>query len=196
MRFHLVAAAFAVILGAAGPAPAPGAAERPSIMPTRDAVVGYHLAPATGEAIDVRVSFQAGGRALRMDLPDHSFMVATPGDKRLVLVVPLEQTAMELPWTDGPQPLFLLDERMRFTRKAEATVAGQRCTLWDAVLERTRATVCVTADGVLLRSQSQDPMGRRNLIEAFAIRYQALVESDFAVPAEFDRLNAVAKPAP
>jgi len=94
---------------------------------------------------------------------------------------------------------------MRFTpradpkadTKADTVIAGQRCTQWDTVVERNRSTVCVTPDGVVLRSQSQDAAGRRNLIEAFAIRYQALVESDFAVPESFDRLSAVpGRPAP
>ena len=195
------AAALAALLATTGPAPAqlvqpapaaPAATDRPQLLPSRDAVLGYRLAPGAGETIDVRVSLQAGGAALRIDLPDHSYMVATPPNKQLVLVVPLEQTAMDLPWADGPQPLFLLDPRMRFTRKGEATVAGQRCTIWDTVLDRVRSTVCVTADGIVLRSQSQDAAGRRNLIEAFILRYQALVESDFAIPAEFERLSAVA----
>ena len=188
----LRAALAALLLTAAAPPPAPGP-DRPVLAPTRDAVVGYHLAPAAGEAINVRVSLQAGGGNLRLDLPDHSFMVASPPSRQLVLVVPLEQTAMELPWSDGPQGLFLLDDRMRFTRKGEATVAGQRCTQWDAVLDRTRNSICVSADGVVLRSQSQDASGRRNLIEAFAVRYQALVESDFAVPAGFERMAAMPK---
>lgn len=188
-RFALAMAA--LLLMAAAPAE-----DRPPLAPTRDAVVGYHLAPASGESINVRVSLAAGGGALRVDLPDQSFMVATPPSKQLVLVVPLEQTAMDLPWADGPQPLFLLDARMRFTKKGEATVAGQRCTQWDTVLDRSRATMCVTSDGVVLRSQTQDAAGRKGLIEAFAIRYQALVESDFAIPPSFDRLAAVPKSQP
>jgi hypothetical protein len=183
-----------------GPATS-GAAARPALTPTRDVVVGYHLVPASGETIDVRVSLPAGGQAMRLDLPDQSYMVAVPPRKALVLVVPLERTVLEMPWSDGPQGLFLLDDRMRFTPKGDArgdtVIAGQRCTQWDTVVERNRSTVCVTPDGVVLRSQSQDAAGRRNLIEAFAIRYQALVESDFAIPASFDRLSALpSSPAP
>ena len=82
------------------------AQDRPSITPTRDAIVGYHLAPATGETIDVRVMFRSGGKALRVDLPDQSFMLAIPPTRHLVLVVPLQETALDLPWADGPQPSF------------------------------------------------------------------------------------------
>ncbi len=172
------------------------APERPALNPTRDAVVGYHLAPATGESIDVRVAFRSGGRALRVDLPDQSYMLAAPPSRTLVMVVPLERTALDLPWADGPQSLFLLDEKMRFTKKAEATVAGQRCTLWDTVLDRARSTVCVTADGIVLRSTSLDPLGRRNLIEAFAIRFDTLPDADFSVPGAFERLLSTPRETP
>ena len=154
----------------------------PALVPTRDAVLGYHLSPATGEAIDVRVALRAGGKALRMDLPDHTYMLAVMATRSLTLVVPLERTALELPWTDGPQPLFTLDDKARYTKKGDATIAGQKCTNWDSIGERGRATVCVTPDGVILRSTSVDAMGRRNLVEAFAIRYEALADSDFLVP--------------
>lgn len=193
-RILLMLAVFAPLSVAAQPAPP--AVERPALAPARDAVVGYHLAPATGEAIDVRVALRAGGRALRMDLPDQSYMIASPPSRSLVLVVPLERTALDLPWADGPQSLFLLDEKMRFTRKAEATIAGQRCVVWDTVLDRARSTVCVTNDGLVLRSTSLDPLGRRNLIEAFAVRFDSLAEVDYAVPSGFERLTSTTKDAP
>ena len=168
----------------------PAPAERPPVVPARDAIIGYHLAPATGEPIDVRVAVRAGGRVMRLDLPDTSYMIATPGNRSVTMVVQLERTALDLPWTDGPQSLFLLDDRMRFTRKAEATVAGQRCTVWDTAIERARSTVCVTNDGLVLRSTSQDPLGRRNLIEAFGVRFGSLAEADYTVPVDYERLQA------
>lgn len=173
----------AVLLGGAGPAP-----DRPPLVPTKDAIIGYHLAPGMGEAIDVRVLVQAGGRALRLDLPDQSFLVARPPSRSLMMVVPQEQTVLELPWDEGPQPLFLLDGRMRFTQRGEATVAGQRCIQWEAILERSRNTVCVTVDGFVLRNISQDQAGRRNRVEAFAIKYQPVAEADFIVPLEYERV--------
>lgn len=187
--------AWLLLLAAVAPQAARAQAA-PAMVPSRDALVGYHLAPATGEAIDVRVALRAGGKGLRMDLPDQTYMLATTATRNVVLVVPLEQTALELPWTDGPQPLFTLDDKARYTKKADATVAGQRCTNWDTVGERGRSTVCVTGDGVILRSAATDPLGRRNLIEAFAIRYEGLADSDFQVPQNFERLVAAPREAP
>lgn len=174
----------ALLLGAAGPAP-----ERPAIPPTRDAILGYHMRPATGEAIDVRVLIRAGGRAMRVDLPDTSYVLVQPATKGIALVVPLERTAAEMYWNEGPQALFTLDDRAKYTRRAEQTVAGQRCTQWESQLEQERHTLCVTTDGLVLRNQFQDPQGRRNLVEAFALRYETLLDADFQVPPGFDKIT-------
>ena len=172
-----------MLLGA-GPAPQ----DHPVLSPTRDALVGYHLVPGSGEPIDVRVVFRAGGKALRVDLPDTSYVLAFPPVHEVTMVVPLQRTTADLDWTEGPQSLFLLNESMKFTRKAEMTVAGQKCTQWEAVLDQDRHTVCVTADGILLRNQSQDPRGHRNLVEAFAIRYESVPNIAFELPADFERV--------
>ena len=79
---------------------------------------------------------------------------------------------------------------MKFTKKTELTIAGQRCTQWDTLLEGAKSTVCVTKDGIVLRSQSLDPMGRRNLVDAFIVRFEGLAEADFLVPETYDRLTA------
>ena len=164
--------------------------ERPPASPTRDATVGYHLAPAAGEAINVRVLFRGGGQALRVDLPDTSYMIALPPSQTLTLIVPLEQTAAILPWSAGPQALFLTTDRTRYTKKAEATIAGQRCTLWDTQQDALRGTVCITKDGLMLRNQFTDPQGRRNSVEAFAVRLEPSAETDFTIPVGFERLVA------
>ena len=193
---HAILAA-SLLLMAAGPpppsSPPPAPAEKPVMQPTRDAVVGYHLAPASGEAIDVRVMLRAGGQLLRMDLPDYSIILVQPATRQLTLVVPTERTALELPWSDGPQPLFLVDDSKRYTRKGEATIAGQRCTMWDAVADRARSSVCVTADGIILRQLTFDAVGRRSLVEAVVIRYEPLGAADFEVPPGFQRMVGTAQ---
>ncbi len=195
---HAALIAAALLAGAAGPVTAPAGtagSERPLTPPSRDAVLGYHMRPATGEAIDVRVLVRAGGTGLRVDLPDTSYVLVAFQTKEVALVVPLEQTAAEMHWAEGPQALFTLDERARYTRRAEMTVAGQRCTQWDSEIDRERHTLCVTPDGLVLRNQFQDPQGRRNLVEAFAVRYESLADADFQVPKGFERISPDSGPA-
>ena len=179
----------AVLVAAAGPPPAAPGPDRPVMPPTRDAVLGYRLQPGTGETINARVSLLAGARTLRLDLPDYTFMLATPATRSLVMVVPAERTTVDLPWPDGPQSLFLLDDAARFTRKGEASVAGHRCTLYDVQLDKAQNTVCVSAEGLVLRNQSTDAQGRRNLVEAYAVQFGGTTENEFKVPAGYDRLQ-------
>lgn len=180
--------ALPLLLAAAGPLPTP-APDRPVMQPTKDALVGYHLAPAAGEAIDIRVAYRAGAKAIRFNLPDTSYVVTVPATRRVTMVVPLQQTTAELGWAEGPQSLFLLDEKARFTRRGELTVAGQKCTQWDATLDQDRRTVCVTSDGLLLRNESQDPQGRRNLVEATIVRIEPVPDAVFAIPAGYDKIE-------
>ena len=180
-----------LLLAAAAPPAAPPAApaaDHPLLAPSRDAVVAYHVAAAGGEPINIRVGFRAGGKALRVDLPDASYLLAFPLLHEVTMVVPLERTTADLGWADGPQSLFLLDDRMRFTRKADATIAGQKCALWDAALGDDHHTVCVTADGIVLRNQSQDSRGRRNMVEALLVRYEPVPDVAFQVPPGFEAL--------
>lgn len=176
----------APLLTAAGPAPSP---DRPTIPPTRDAVLGYRLQPGAGEAIRARVSLQAGARTMRLDLPDLTYMLATPTNHTLVMVVPLERTTVDLPWSDGPQFLFLLDDAARYTRKGDATIAGQKCTVFDVQQDSKQSTVCVSPEGLVLRNQSTDAAGRRNLVEAYAVQLGGTTEDEFKLPAGFERLQ-------
>lgn len=179
-----------LFLAAAGPAPAPAAGpDRPVIPPTRDAILGYNLQPGAGEAIRARVSIQAGAKTLRLDLPDLTYMIATPATHSLIMVVPLERTTVDLPWSDGPQTLFLLDDTARYARKGESTVAGQRCTVFDVQQDTKASAVCVSPEGLVLRHQSTDANGRRNLVEAYAVQLGGTTDAEFKLPAGFDRLQ-------
>ncbi len=105
------------------------------------------------------------------------------------MVVPLQATLAELPWAAGPQSLFLLDEHARFARKGEATIAGQKCTQWDMVLEQDRRTVCLTADGLLLRNLSTDPQGRKSVVEATIVRIEPVPAELFFIPADYEKIT-------
>ena len=126
---------------------------------------------------------------MRVDLPDTSYVLVFPPVREVTMVIPLQRTTTDLTWQDGPEALFLMDDRMKFTRKGEGTVAGHKCTQWDAVLDQDRHVVCITGDGVVLRNQSQDAQGRRNLVEAFAIRYDNVPDAAFELPANFERVQ-------
>jgi len=181
------------------------APDRPAMVPTREASVLYRMSKAGVEPVEARITTKAGGSPMRLDMPDGTYMLVDQAARSMAMVVPDEQTVLELPFEDGPQAQFQLNERMRFTRKGVDTVAAVRCTNWEVTLDRARGTMCISDDGIMLRSLGQDEAGRRNSVEAISVSFAPAPASDFTPPSDFDRMIAtpngpvpapVAVPAP
>lgn len=168
----------------------PATPDRPPLLPTREASVLYRVVASGSPPVEVRITTQANGAAMRIDMPDRSYMLVNQAEKRMAMVVPDELTVMDLPFQPGMQDQFQLNARMRFTRRTAETVASLRCTSWDVLVDSGRGIMCVTDDGVLLRSISLDPMGRRNVIEAISVSYAPAPASDFLPPEGFDHMAA------
>jgi len=192
--------AWAAMVAATSPALAQAtaaAADRPPMAPSREASVLYRMTRAGTAPIEVRVTARAGGSPMRIDMPDGAYMLLDQSAHSAAMVVPGEQMVMALPFQDGPQAQFQLNERMRFIRRGVDTVATVRCTAWDVLLDKARGAVCVSGDGVLLRSSAMDAAGRRSLIEAVSVSFAPAPEGDFTPPADFDRMEAAPNgPAP
>jgi len=129
-----------------------------------------------------------GGTIRRIDLPDQSYLLIDQAAKTMAMVVPSEGTILDVPWDTGLGSQFTLSEQMRFTRRAGATVSRVACTLWDVVQDAQRGQVCVTDDGVMLRTEGVDPQGRHTAIEAVSVTYTPAPEADFAPPAGFQHV--------
>ncbi len=189
----LMAAVYAsAALTAAVPASAQAQAagpDRPLLAPAREASVLYRMTKTGAEPIEVRVTTEAGGSPLRIDLPDGAYVIVDQPAHSTAMVVPNEQTVMDLPFDDGPQGQFQLNERMRFIRRGSDTVATLRCAIWDVALDKAHGAVCVSDDGILLRSSGQDGGGRRSLIEAVSVSFAPASASDFVPPADFERIS-------
>jgi len=150
----------------------------------------YRLTQPGTPATEIRVTARAGDAALRIDMADRTYMLLDPPGKRMTMVAPDEETALELPYQIDAAGPFRLDERMRFTKRAGETVAGVRCTVWDVALNKARGSVCVSEDGVLLRSSATDGAGRRTLIEAVSVSYAPAPPGEFDPPPGYDRMVA------
>ena len=198
-RRVLAAAAAGASVLALTPAAAP---DRPALAPTREASVLYRVVNAGAAAVEVRVTAEAGGSPMRLDLPDRTYMLVDQAARSIAVVVPEEQMVLDVPYGDGPQTYFQLNDRMRFTRRAPATVATVRCTVWDVAVDKARGTMCISDDGILLRSSGTDEAGRRNLIEAVSVSFAPASAGEFVPPADFSRVPATpngpasAAPAP
>ncbi len=166
------------------------ASDRPALVPSREASVLYRVTNADAAPIEVRTTVAAGGSPMRLDMPDRTYMLVDSAARRMAMVVPDEQVIVEIPYQDGPQTHFQLNERMRFTRRAPGTVATVRCTMWDVVVDNARGTMCISDDGIMLRSSGVDEAGRRNLIEAVSVSYAPAPADEFVPPADFRRMVA------
>ncbi len=179
--------ALALTAAAAPDRPAP---DRPALAPTREASVLYRVVNADAAPIEVRVTSEAGGSPMRLDLPDRTYMLVDQAARRIAVVVPEQQVVLDVPYQDGPQTYFQLNDRMRFTRRAPGTVAAVRCTVWDVAVDNTRGTMCISDDGILLRSSGLDATGHRNLIEAVSVSFAPAGPNEFVPPADFNRMAA------
>jgi len=150
----------------------------------------YRMTQAGTAPVEVRITTRAGGSPMRIDMPDGAYMLVDQAAHSMALVVPTEQMVMDLPFQAGPQAQFQLNERMRFTRKSVDTVATVHCTNWDVVLDKARGMMCISGEGVMLRSSGQDEAGRRSLIEAISVSFAPAVAAEFTPPADFDRMIA------
>lgn len=187
----LMLAAPTMLALAAGPAAAQApAADRPPLVASRESSVLYRLTKAGTVPSEVRVTARAGGSPLRIDMEDGTYMLVDQAAKTMAIVIPAEQSVLDLPFRPGPQTPFQLNDRMRFTRRNPDTVAGIRCIVWDVSVDKARGTVCVSEDGVVLRSTGSDEAGRRNLIEAVSVSYAPAPAHEFTAPADFDRIAA------
>jgi hypothetical protein len=169
---------------------AAAAPDHPALTPTREASVLYRVVNAGAAPVEVRVTAEAGGSPMRLDLPDRTYMLVDKAAQRIAVVVPEEQVVLDVPFQDGPQTYFQLNDRMRFTRRAPVTVAAVRCTVWDVVVGNARGTMCISDDGILLRSSGLDAAGQRNLIEAVSVSFAPAGPNEFVPPADFSRMTA------
>ena len=166
------------------------APDRPALVPSREASVLYRVTNADTAPIEVRVTTAAGGSPMRLDMPDRTYMLVDASARNMAMVVPDEQMVLKLPYQDGPQTHFQLNDRMRFTRRAPGTVASVRCTTWDVAVDNARGTMCISDDGIMLRSLGVDESGRRNLIEAVSVSYAPATASEFMPPPDFSEMAA------
>jgi len=178
-------ALIALLLVAAAPAPGP---ERPALAPTREVSVLYRVSSSPTQVYEIRITSQAGNARRRIDLPDKNYLVVDQAAQRMVMVSPFEGTVMEVPWSSGLGSQFTLDQHMRFTRRASATIAGLRCTTYTVQTPATFGEACVTDDGVMLRTLAQNAAGQRTAIEAISVSFTPAPASDFAPPPDFQRV--------
>ena len=171
-------------LAAAGAA---RAEDKPVLAPTRDVTVTYQVlgAPAITGAAVIKMTYADHDRKVRLDF--YSVAVAQTPFGSLIFDEP-ENEVLSLTQSDHSytrvqaigraNPGLMLGAGMQYKREGTATVAGRACTIWevsDGPMDK--GTVCVTADGVVLRGNHTTP--QPGGLEAIAVAYETPPDSIF-----------------
>ena len=178
---------------------APGLAaadEHPPLAATRDATVLYRAqGPRDQAATSVRVHVSGGKlRVEPASLP--GYVIVDRGADRVLLVMRQPHIYFETPARSDLVRDFLPSERMHFTRRGSERVAGLPCTVWDVQAPEGRSgSVCVTADGIVLRGQGHDPQYGSGGVEAVSATYAPQPASLFQLPAGYLRMEIPRLPA-
>ena len=164
----------------------------PVVAPTRDVTVSYQLTGVsqTNGAVLMKIAYAHHNDQVRMDfyafagaqVPFGSVIWDAPAN-HVWSLLPETQSYYELPAAGKPNPGLLLNDKMTFSRIGDTTVAGLGCTDWTIGNGADYAgSVCVTADGVVLRALRTKPQEGSML--ATAVVYGAPLPDTFKVPAD------------
>ncbi|WP_203070218.1 hypothetical protein [Falsiroseomonas ponticola] len=168
----------------AGPALAQQA---PLTLPTRDVAITYR-GTGGGDAVTIVMAWSAARQAVRMEMPGMGWSVANHGATPPSGFIVMEEARRVM-----DMPAQVLNRQIgaprdaRFVREGSDRVAGQACTIWRYQSGGDEGRVCMTADGVMLRSQGSFA-GQSGGMEATQVTYAPQDPSRFEPPAGYQRM--------
>lgn len=159
------------------------AQDHPLTQPTRDVDVIYRVAgPRT--PLEQRLRWGISLGKLRVDPPSPGLYMVI--DTRTHVIQTVREADHSVVQIDGgDQALPGAAPPGRFSRGADAEILGLACTQWQTTdLSGRIVTICLTADGVMLRAES----GGLVLVEATRVRFAPLGEAVFRVPTDYRKI--------
>jgi hypothetical protein len=168
------------------------AQERPVFAPTRDVTIDYTMegkSAAPNQPRTMKMSITAGGTRMRIEAqgaPGYMIMDRTAG--RTVMVMDQQHAYAEMPTNPAVANTFTYTDKMGFTRQGTDTVAGQACTVWTVKRENGSGVACITAEGLLLRGDSDTGTGVSHIV-ATKVTFEALADSVFQPPTGYKKMD-------
>ena len=156
--------------------PVPAAAQSPLLLPTRDVDITYEVTRPHLPKISQRVRWLAREHLERIDGPDKSTTIFDHNAHDVTLLIPATRSYRKLEGAAGQH--LAPDPGVAIKRGGDAIVAGLHCTDWSWMEDVESRVVCVTADGVLLRSVVDGEKVR----EARSVSYGAQSAELFQIP--------------
>jgi hypothetical protein len=174
-RIFPVTALALLLLGSA-----PRAEERPQLSPTRDVDITYKITQQRQRPITERVRWSASEHLERVDGPNKSTSIFDHNAHVDTLLNGASRTYRKL--ENAPRQLLEPEPGAVLKRGNDAVVAGLPCTDWSWTEDVEKHTVCVTADGVVLRLVIDES---KTVMEARSVRYAPQPAELFRVPPSY-----------
>lgn len=171
----------------AGPALAQ---DRPQIIPTRDVAVTYRVSGEGQPAGEMRMSWLAARNLMRMDMPGgQGWAVVDMAAGSAFMAMDSQRMVMDMPAT-GVSGRMTPSASARFTREGHARIANTDCVNWRMEEQGQATRICMTGDGVMLRTESLGGQGpSRGVMEATAIAFGPQDAARFQRPAGYQSLQ-------
>ncbi|MBS7792358.1 hypothetical protein KTR66_20365 [Roseococcus sp. SDR] len=183
------AAPLLLLLALAAPAMAQ---ERPTLTPARDVAVTYRVTAEGAPPGEMRMSWLAQRRLMRMDMPgDQGFIVLDMGGGTAFMAMAAQRMILDMPATPIAARMAPSAEA-RFTREGPARIANTDCVNWRVEEQGQAARICLTTDGVMLRSEtlSRNATGPvPGLLEAIQVSFGPQDAARFQRPSGYQNLQ-------
>ena len=125
-----------------------GAEEPTRLLPARDVDIIYDVTLPSQPRIRERVRYRAAELLERVDGPHNSTTILDRRTHEMTIIDTANRTVLKL---DMPQQPQEPGPKATLKRGNESVVAGLHCVDWSWTEDVEARTVCITADGVLLR---------------------------------------------
>lgn len=165
--------------------------EAPLVRPSRDVVVQYRVIAKMRTALrppaaPIRIHFARQGTLLRVEIGDaRTWLIADRVKGTMTNVSPSDQAYNEVPYDAATFEVFEAKETT-FRKTGTDTVADTPCVTYQAVTKGVSSDICLTEDGVLLRSKSASA---REDYEAVSVSYAPRPAWLFEIPKGYHKVT-------
>jgi hypothetical protein len=156
---------------------AAGAEKPPQPLPTSDVDITYDVTLPSQPRVRERVRWLAAEQLERVDGPHKSTTIFNRRTHEITLLT-ANRTFRQLDMPRQPQEPA---PKATLKRGNESVVAGLHCVDWSWTEDVETRTVCITADGVLLRFL----VDRKTVSEARSVSYRRQPAELFQVPPDY-----------
>ena len=153
-------------------------ADPPQLLPTRDVDITYDVTLPSQPRVRERVRWLAAEQLERVDGPHKSTTIFNRRTHEMILLTSGNRTFRQLDMPQQPQEPA---SEATLKRGNDLVVAGLYCVDWSWTEDVETRTVCVTADGVLLRFL----VDSKTVSKARSVNYRRQPAELFKVPRDY-----------